>query len=82
MTTEDEGEARLRENQRRKLPGKTMAESLGIEVDPKAPGGQKMASAPDAGGQRNTRGRHLHTELETSGFSDYDALNSGWGRDD
>jgi hypothetical protein len=67
---QDEACYKVREE---RLPGKTLAESLGIEVDPKAPGGQKMGYSGRAGDQSNTRGRQIHNELNYEGFHDNDA---------
>lgn len=55
-----------------KLPGKTLAESLGIEVDPKAPGGQTLGYVAGEGGQRSTRQHHVAASIEYDGFSDVD----------
>lgn len=61
-----------------KLPGKTLAESLGIDVDPKAPGGQALLPSPTQGAQRSTRGHKTGAELAYDGFADLD----GYGRAD
>lgn len=72
---------RLRYREAYKRPGMTLAESLGIDVPDNAPGGQKMASLSSAQGQRSSKGRQSHNEMNVSGFGDYDALNSAWGED-
>lgn len=56
-----------------KQPGKTVAESLGIEVDPKAPGGQKIAppTRHSTGG-----GKAAQSDLQYEGFGDVDGWNS------
>lgn len=53
-------------------PGKTLAESLGIEVDPKAPGGSSIGYLSGQGGQRSTRGHKVGSDIEYDGFSDVD----------
>lgn len=55
-----------------KKPGMTLAESLGIEVDPKAPGGSSMGSLARTGDQRSTRGHKVGNEIEYEGFHDVD----------
>ena len=54
-----------------KPAGMTVAEALGLEVDPKAPGGQKLF-APE-GGQRTTRQHHVGAAIEYDGFHDTDS---------
>ncbi len=54
----------------RKIPGKTLAESNGIEVDPKAPGGSTMAYVSGAGSQRSTLSHKTAAEREYEGYAD------------
>ena len=73
----DMAEAAEREarNRAAKLPGLTVAESLGIEVPANAPGGQKLAP-PMPQAQRHSgsvRGER-HVEIDYDGFVDRD----GW----
>jgi hypothetical protein len=49
-----------------------VAESLGIEVDPKAPGGQKIAPPT----RHSTSGKAAQSDLQYDGFSDVDGWNS------
>lgn len=53
-----------------RIPGKTLAESLGIEVDPKAPGGSTMVYVSGAGGQRSTASHKTAAEREYEGYAD------------
>lgn len=62
----------------RKIPGKTLAESLGIRVPDNAPGGQALLPHPEQGAQRSTRGHKTGAELDYDGFADLD----GYGRAD
>lgn len=55
-----------------KKPGMTLAESLGIEVDPKAPGGSSIGHLARTGDQRSTRGHKVGNEIEYEGFHDVD----------
>jgi hypothetical protein len=56
-----------------KIPGKTLAESLGLEIPDNAPGGQRMAPPTVSNSQRSTRGHKVGTEHEYEGFHDNDA---------
>ena len=62
----------------KKLLGKTLAESLGIQVPDDAPGGQALLPHPEQGAQRSTRGHKTGAELAYDGFADLD----GYGRND
>lgn len=55
-----------------KKPGMTLAESLGIEVDPKAPGGSAIGHLSREGEQRSTRGQKVGNEIGYEGFHDVD----------
>lgn len=52
-------------------PGKTLAESLGMEVPKNAPGGKKLG--PAAGDKRTSRRAYHDAEYE--GFADVDGFN-------
>lgn len=62
-----------------KLPGKTLAESLGIQVPADAPGGQAIPVIVNEGAQRSSRARQSANEAGYSGFGDYDAWNHPGG---
>jgi excisionase family DNA binding protein len=68
----DAGSRRLAENEAAKLPGKTLAESLGIVVPEGAPGGSGIAAAPTRG--RAGRVGHPDPDVDYEGFRDPD----GW----
>lgn len=57
-----------------KLPGKTLAESLGLDIPENAPGGQRLAYVAGEGTQRSTRGHRMSNEIEYEGFHDNDAF--------
>lgn len=61
-----------------KLPGKTLAESLGIEVPDDAPGGARIDTLVAEGAQRSTRGARIAQSIDYDGFHDVD----GYGRSD
>lgn len=55
-----------------KQPGKTLAESLGIDVPDDAPGGARLPHVLSEGGQRTTARRADAAYIEYEGFSDVD----------
>lgn len=68
-----EGARRLADNEARRIPGKTLAESLGIEVPESAPGGQKLGGVLPGQGHAGKVTRP-DVDAEYDGFPDVD----GW----
>lgn len=59
------GERRMiRFDPAKKLPGKTVAESMGIEVDAKAPGGQKVLGSVQGVGEWAGKRQYFDSEYE------------------
>lgn len=69
-----EAAARVARNRAAKLPGLTVAESLGIKVPASAPGGHRIAPpAPRARLHTSSERANRETDLDYDGFVDRDA---------